>query len=159
MMRLVTGWLGRRTGRERALIGAAVALLLAFASWYGVLQPGMAARASAEDRLARSTLMLAEVRGMAASLAGRSEAEAAAPAPLEVMVRGAAEANGIELRSIEETEDGVVIARAQSLGSAAVLQWLEAMQDQPGLGIRSFTIRRLSDSVVDAEASFVVDAP
>lgn len=158
--RLAAWWHGLAP-RERAMVAIMLALLAAFAWWYGLLGPLRALRDGAEARYDRAAATLQSVEVDLGALATTGATSAAPAQGLEALQRrilDSARDAGLAPSRQRTAADGTFSVEFDRVASPALFAWLGTLADTHGIAPATLHIER-ADGQLHAEAGFAEAAP
>lgn len=149
-------WWTGRDRRERRMLAVMLALLAAFAWWYGLMWPLRALHADARARHDHAALSLQAAQALATASRAR---RAALPAPAhgEALVRRLLEqarAAGVAVSRHRTDAGGRVVVAVDQVPAPRLFAWLDALERDFGLAPASLEVARGDAGGVRAELAF-----
>lgn len=151
--RLYPWWEGR-TRREQQMLAVMAALLAAVLVWLAVVRPALAWREAAAANRVRAEADLAGVRAGLRRVAP----SAAAPRPVidvdgfEPLVRRTAAAGGLTVTTGMDAS-GRLAFRVPDASSAALFNWLSALEREHGVAVVSLGVIENADATLQVEGA------
>lgn len=137
-------WWQAREPRERRMLAAMGLCVAAFALWYGLLAPLLAARARAESDYLAASRTLAEVRGALDDIAAVRAQRPAPPSPdqyRDIIARSAGAA-GLSIDRHGTDADGGIEAGLDAARAEALFSWLDTLRLDHGIAPVAVRIER-----------------
>lgn len=157
----LAAWWHALAPRERAMVAIMLALLAAFAWWYGLLAPLRALRDGAETRYDQAAMTLQSVEADLGALATAGTTSAPPTQGLEALQRhvlASARDAGLAPSRQRTDADGMFSVEFERVASPALFAWLGALADAHGIAPATLHVER-ADGQLRAEASFEGVAP
>lgn len=153
-------WWRARDGRERALLAVMLAMLAAFAFWYGLLWPLRAARAGAQAHYDRAVATLRAVESDTAAIRARQAHLPSTPTgeALARRVLDSASAAAIPISRQRSDAQGNFSIDIDRGAAPALFAWLDTLHREHGIAPTTLRIAR-ADGHLRAEVAFVAEAP
>jgi general secretion pathway protein M len=153
--RLRAWWAGREL-RERRMLAAMLAMLAAFAWWYGLMWPLQALHADARARHDRAAMAVQAADALAAAARARP-AMPPLPAGTDALVRRLldhAQSAGVAVSRHRTNAGGSVSLSVDRVPAPRLFAWLEALERDAGLAPASLQVVRGDAGGVRAELAF-----
>lgn len=149
-------WWGGRSGRERVMLAAMGACLLAVVGWYGVVAPLRGAAQDGGERIAKAELDLARLQAAARSGTVKAVKDGA---EAQSLVEAAAAKAGVPIARRRQDAGDRFTIWISAIDGRLLLPWVAALEREGGLIVDGFTASRLDGGLVEAEISFTKAAP
>ncbi len=150
-------WLAARSPRERLMLGLMGLALAAFALWYGLYAPLLAAR----DRAQASYEAAVQAQTQVKRTVTRIKALRVAVKPPQVTaspedaIRTSAEAAGLSLARVEPDPAGGLRVAIDAAPATALFPWLAGLQRDYGLAAQTLTVVKGEEGGLRVDATLV----
>lgn len=157
----LAAWWHGLAARERAMVATMLALVAAFAWWYGLLHPLRTLRDGAEARYDQAAAALLAVEAEVGALAQVGTPATPAVPGLEGMqqrVLDSARVAGLAPSRQRTAADGTFGVEFDRVASPALFAWLGTLADADGIAPATLHVER-ADGQLRAEVGFAEVAP
>lgn len=150
-------WLASRSPRERLMLGLMALAVFAFALWYGLYAPLLAAREGAQASYRAAVQGQAQVRRTVIRIkALRGAVKPPQPtASPEDAIRSSAEAAGLSLTRVEPDPAGGLRVAIDAAPATSLFPWLADLQRDHGLAAQTLTVVKGEEGGLRVDATLL----